>query len=79
MSRVEHMMTSDLATIRVAATAAEAPQTMHRLGLVEHRIGAVPIVDSANVPVGIRSYVDVLRRVADDSARDARAIELMDR
>lgn len=143
MSRVEHMMTSDLATIRVSATAAEAAQTMHRLGLrhlpvvddaghlvgilsdrdlrgpmigiaaetgvtaatpierlmtrdlvtarvgdligdvarkiVEHRIGAVPIVDSANTPVGILSYVDVLRRLADDAARDARAIELMDR
>ena len=143
MSRVEHMMTSDLATISMGATAAEAAQTMHRLGLrhlpvvdaaghlvgilsdrdlrgpmiglaaetpitaatpiehlmtrdlvtarvgdllgdvarkiVEHRIGAVPIVDSANTPVGILSYVDVLRRLADDTARDAQAIELMDR
>ncbi len=143
MSRVEHMMTSNLATIPVAATAAEAAQTMHRLGLrhlpvvdaaghlvgilsdrdlrgpmvglaaetavtaatpierlmtrdlvtarigdligdvarkiVEHRIGAVPIVDSANTPLGILSYVDVLRRLADDAARDAQAIELMDR
>jgi acetoin utilization protein AcuB len=143
MSRVEHMMTSDLATIPVSATAAEAAQAMHRLGLrhlpvvddrghlvgilsdrdlrgpmigiatereltaatpverlmtrdlvtaspgdqvgdvarkiVEHRIGAVPIVDSDNVPVGILSYVDVLRRLADDAARDTRAIELMDR
>lgn len=143
MSRVEHMMTSDLATISMGATAAEAAQTMHRLGLrhlpvvdaaghlvgilsdrdlrgpmiglaaetpitaatpiehlmtrdlvtarvgdllgdvarkiVEHRIGAVPIVDSANTPVGILSYVDVLRRLADDAARDAQAIELMDR
>lgn len=143
MSRVEHMMTSDLATIPMGATAAEAAQTMHRLGLrhlpvvdaaghlvgilsdrdlrgpmiglaaetpitaatpiehlmtrdlvtarvgdllgdvarkiVEHRIGAVPIVDSANTPVGILSYVDVLRRLADDAARDAQAIELMDR
>lgn len=143
MSRVEHLMTSELATIRVSATAAEAAQTMHRLGLrhlpvvddagvlvgivsdrdlrgpmigiaaeqpitaatsverlmtrdvvtarpgdhvgdvarkiVEHRISAVPIVDAANVPVGILSFVDVLRRLADDAARDARAIELMDR
>lgn len=143
MSRIEHMMTPDVATIPVSATAAEAAQVMDRLGLrhlpvvddvghlvgilsdrdlrgpmigiatergvtaatpierlmtrdvvtaspgehvgdvarkiVEHRIGAVPIVDSANVPIGILSYVDVLRRLADDAARDARAIELMDR
>lgn len=143
MSRVEHVMTSDLATIPVSATAGQAAQTMHRLGLrhlpivddagrlvgilsdrdlrgpmigiaaerevtpttpidrlmtrdvvtaspgdlvgdvarkiVEHRIGAVPIVDAANVPVGILSYVDVLRRLADNAAHDRRAIELMDR
>jgi acetoin utilization protein AcuB len=47
--------------------------------IVERRIGAVPIVDAAGVPVGIVSYVDVLRRLADEAEQDARAVELMDR
>jgi len=47
--------------------------------IVAHRIGAVPIVDSSNRLLGILSFVDVLKRLADDAARDARAIELMDR
>lgn len=46
--------------------------------MVERRIGAVPIVDPVGVPLGIISYVDVLRRLADDAERDARAIDLMD-
>jgi CBS domain-containing protein len=47
--------------------------------IVAHRIGAVPIVDSANRLLGILSFVDVLKRLVDDAARDAKAIELMDR
>lgn len=46
--------------------------------IVEHRIGAVPIVDASGVVVGILSYVDVLRRLADEAEEDARAIERMD-
>ncbi len=54
MSRVEHMMTSNLTTIRVAATAAEAAQTMHRLG-IRH----LPVVDDAGHLVGILSDRDL--------------------
>lgn len=46
--------------------------------IVDRRIGAVPIVDERGVPVGIVSYVDVLRRLADDAEADARAVDLMD-
>ena len=71
---IEHLMTRDLVTARVGDLLGDVARK-----IVEHRIGAVPIVDSANTPVGILSYVDVLRRLADDAARDAQAIELMDR
>jgi len=143
MSRVAHIMTSQPATIRATATAAEATREMQRLGLrhlpvvdetgrlvgilsdrdlrgpmvgsepagaaptpstviatlmtadvvtaliddelgviarriVDRRIGAVPIVDASGVPVGIISYIDVLRRLADEAEQDARAVERMD-
>lgn len=47
--------------------------------LVERRIGAVPIVDASGRLLGILSFVDVMKRYAENAARDARAIELMDR
>lgn len=47
--------------------------------IIEHRIGAMPIVDAEGIPQGIISYVDVLRRLADDADEDASAVELMDR
>jgi acetoin utilization protein AcuB len=47
--------------------------------IVDRRIGAVPIVDDSRAPIGIISYVDVLRKLADEADEDARAIELMDR
>ena len=46
--------------------------------IVDRRIGAVPIVDASGVPVGIISYIDVLRRLADEAEQDARAVERMD-
>ncbi|MCE9580690.1 MAG: CBS domain-containing protein [Deltaproteobacteria bacterium] len=46
--------------------------------IVEHRIGAVPIVDAAGTPVGIVSFVDVLRRLAEEAEQDARAVALID-
>jgi len=47
--------------------------------IVDHRIGAVPIIDEAGGLQGIVSYVDVLRRLAEDAEVDARAVERMDR
>ncbi len=44
--------------------------------IVDRRIGAVPVVDPRGELRGIVSYVDVLRRLADDA--DARALELME-
>lgn len=46
--------------------------------IVDRRIGAVPIVDEGGGLQGIVSYVDVLRRLADDAEADARAVERMD-
>jgi acetoin utilization protein AcuB len=47
--------------------------------IIDHRIGAVPVVDVRGALRGIVSYVDVLRRLADDADADARAIAAMDR
>ncbi len=46
--------------------------------IVDRRIGAVPIVDEAGRLQGIVSYVDVLRRLADEAEADARAVEMID-
>lgn len=46
--------------------------------IIDRRVGAVPVVDAAGELRGIVSYVDVLRRLADDADADARALELMD-
>jgi len=74
--------TTPVATLmtRVVVTAAptdELGKVARRI--IEHRIGAVPIVDAAGIPQGIISYVDVLRRLADEADADANAVELMDR
>jgi acetoin utilization protein AcuB len=46
--------------------------------IVDRRISAVPVVDPDGALRGIVSYVDVLRRLADEADADARALELMD-
>ncbi|HET9992623.1 MAG TPA: CBS domain-containing protein [Kofleriaceae bacterium] len=71
---VATLMTRDVVT---ATPSDELGQVARRI--IEHRIGAVPIVDAAGIPQGIISYVDVLRRLADDADADAHAVELMDR
>lgn len=67
------LMTKDVVTAR-----AEEELGIVARRIVERRIGAVPIVDAQGVPVGIISYVDVLRRLADEADQDRRAIERMD-
>ena len=46
--------------------------------IVERRFGAVPIVDAAGVLVGIISFVDVLRRLAEEAEADARAVAMIE-
>lgn len=46
--------------------------------IVSRRIGAVPVVDADGRPVGIVSFVDVLRRLAEDAEADARAVDRID-
>lgn len=46
--------------------------------IVERRIGAVPVVDADGRLQGIASYVDVLRRLADDAEADALAVARME-
>jgi acetoin utilization protein AcuB len=46
--------------------------------IVERRIGAVPVVDADGRLQGIASYVDVLRRLADDAEADAQAVAKME-
>lgn len=67
------LMTKDVVTAR-----AEEELGIVARRIVDRRIGAVPIVDAQGVPVGIISYVDVLRRLADEADQDRRAIERMD-
>ena len=71
---VAELMTREVVT---AGLTDEVGKVARRI--VEHRIGAVPIVDAAGIPQGIVSYVDVLRRLADEADEDASAVELMDR
>jgi CBS domain-containing protein len=73
-TRIDQLVTRDVVT----ATPEEDLGSVARK-IVEHRIGAVPIVDAGGVPLGILSYVDVLRRLAEEAEQDARAVELMDR
>jgi len=70
---VATIMTTDVV---IAAPDDELGAVARRI--VERRIGAVPIVDPAGVPIGIISVVDVLRRLADEAEQDARAVDLMD-
>jgi len=46
--------------------------------IVDKRIGAVPVVGAGGELRGIVSYVDVLRKLADEADADAHALELME-
>jgi len=62
-ARVSDVMTSDV----VQAVADDELGTIMEL-MIEHRVGAVPIVDGQGLLVGIVSYVDVLRALLTTSA-----------
>jgi CBS domain-containing protein len=57
--KVGDAMTSSVTTISADASLADVSRT-----LLDHRIGAVPVVDRSRRPLGIVSYVDVLRALA---------------
>jgi acetoin utilization protein AcuB len=70
---VASVMTRDV----IVASAADDLGAVARL-IVDRRIGAVPVVDEGGGVLGIVSYVDVLRRLADEADDDARAIERLE-
>jgi acetoin utilization protein AcuB len=57
--KVRDAMTSSVATVTADASLAEVSRT-----LLDHRIGAVPVVDDQRKPIGIVSYVDLLGALA---------------
>jgi len=67
-----------LMTVDVVTAAPDDELGVVARRIVDRRIGAVPIVDGSGTPIGIISYIDVLRRLADEAELDARAIDLMD-
>lgn len=55
---VAEVMSSDVLSVDTEADASEVVELM-----LEHKIGAVPVVDADGVLVGIISYIDVLRAI----------------
>ena len=53
---VGNMMSSDVASVSIDADVGEIVEAM-----LERNVGAVPVVDGEGQPVGIVSYVDLLR------------------
>lgn len=72
------MLISALMTVDVVTASPDDELGVVARRIIERRISAVPIVDASGIPQGIISYVDVLRRLADEAEEDARAIERMD-
>jgi len=56
------LVTKDPRVIQLDAPVVDAVDVIDRM--LEHKIGAVPVVDADHTLVGIISYVDVLRRLA---------------
>lgn len=57
---VSRVMTADVATIAVDAAASDAAEL-----IVEHKVGALPVVRDGKTLVGIISYVDLLRALSE--------------
>jgi acetoin utilization protein AcuB len=55
---VAEVMSSDVLSVETEAHASEVVELM-----LEHKIGAVPVVDADGALVGIISYMDVLRAI----------------
>lgn len=71
---VAAIMSREVVTARPTESLGAAAQRM-----VEHRVGALLIVDGEGVLRGILSYVDILARLGVEAAQDMRAISLLDR
>lgn len=56
---ISSVMTADVISVEVEAEVTEVIDLM-----LEHKIGAVPVVDAEGSLVGIVSYIDVLRELA---------------
>lgn len=69
----------DVMAVDVFTASADDELTVIARVMADRGVGAVPIVDGDGVPVGIISYVDVLRRLVDDEGTAEEALELMDR
>ena len=63
---VSDLMSADVLTVNPDADVVEVIEMM-----LEQRVGAVPVVDGEGGIVGIISYVDVLRSVAEELQADA--------
>ena len=46
--------------------------------MIEHKVGAVPIVEPGGRAIGIVTYVDALRAMADDPGDEEPALEVID-
>ena len=57
--KVADIMTGDVLSVEVEAEATEIIDLM-----LEHKVGAVPVVDGDGALVGIVSYIDILRELA---------------
>jgi acetoin utilization protein AcuB len=55
-ANVASLMSSDVLSVEAEAPASEVVEIM-----LEHKIGAVPVVDADGMLVGIISYIDILR------------------
>ena len=58
--RVSEYMSTDPVTVMEEDEATEVIEL-----LVEHRVGAIPVVDAEGILVGIVSYIDVLKALGD--------------
>lgn len=58
---VSTVMTSDVLSVDAETDAVEIIDIM-----IEHKVGAVPVVDADGALIGIVSYMDVLREVRDE-------------
>jgi acetoin utilization protein AcuB len=65
-ARVQHAMTASPQTLDP-----EEPMSAAVVALLAHRFGALPVVDREQHPIGIVSYVDVLKHLADRAGLQA--------
>lgn len=70
---------SAIMTRHVIAARIDDPVHVAAHKMIASRVGAVLVTDDNGIVRGIVSYVDVLARLVEEAAADARAVNLMDR